>query len=73
MNELFKLKIQEGDHRPLIDYQKLGKAATLAVPTPDHYWPLIYTLGLAEKDENPVIFNDHLVGGSLTMTSVRFG
>ena len=73
MNECFKRKILEGDHRSLIDYRQLGRAAMLAIPTPDHYWPLIYSLGLTSKGDQPVIFNDHLVGGSLTMTSVRFG
>ena len=73
MNELFKSRIGAGDHQALMNYRSLNPAAMLAVPTPDHYWPLIYSLGLAAQDEAPVFFNDILVGGSLTMTSVRFG
>lgn len=73
MNEVFKEKIGSGDHRSLMDYHRLNKAAVLAIPTPDHYWPLIYSLGLTDPGEVPVLFNDLLVGGSLTMTSVRFG
>ena len=73
MNELFKSRIGAGDHKSLMNYRTLNPAAMLAVPTPDHYWPLIYSLGLAAQDEAPVFFNDILVGGSLTMTSVRFG
>jgi 4,5-DOPA dioxygenase extradiol len=73
MNEVFKNKITIGDHRALINYESLNKAAKLAIPTPDHYYPLLYILGLQEKEEQPVFFNDQLVAGSLNMTSVRFG
>jgi len=44
-----------------------------AIPTPDHYLPLIYTLGLKEKSDNISLFNDELIGGSLSMTSVFVG
>jgi 4,5-DOPA dioxygenase extradiol len=55
----------------MIDYQKLSKSATLAVPTPDHYYPLLYVLGLQEKHEKASIFNDTAQMGALTMTSVK--
>jgi 4,5-DOPA dioxygenase extradiol len=51
----------------------LGKEAMLAIPTPEHYLPLIYTLGLQGKQDAVTFFNDKAVGGSLTMTSVKFG
>lgn len=73
MNAVFKKHIIAGDHSALIQYEKLGPAAKLAVPTPDHYYPLLYVLGMQKKGEAPVIFNDKAAGGSLTMTSVRFG
>lgn len=73
INTTFKKLITDGDHRSLIHYEKLGREAKLAIPTPDHYWPLIYTLGLQEKQDNIAFFNDVAVGGSLTMTSVQFG
>lgn len=73
MHELFKEKIVSGDHQALINYQKLSPSAKLAVPTPDHYFPLMYSLALQDKNEEPVFFNDKLVAGSLNMTSVRFG
>ena len=72
MNTLFKKYIAEGNHQAMIDYEKIGKAAKLAIPTPDHYFPLIYTLGLQEKNDVVSFFNDKAVGGSLTMTSVKF-
>jgi len=55
----------------LIDYEKQGQALQLAIPTPEHYLPLIYTLGLKEKQEELSLFNDKLLGGSLSMTSVK--
>ncbi len=72
MNQIFKDKISHGDHKALIEYEKLSKSASLAIPTPDHYYPLIYTLALQGKDEQPQFFNDKAVAGSLTMTSVKF-
>lgn len=73
MNTIFKKKIEENDHSALINYQNLNIAAKLAIPTPDHYYPLIYTLGLKEEKDSISFFNDKPVAGSLTMTSVRFG
>ena len=63
----------DGNFQNLIDYQRQGVALQTAVPSPDHYLPLIYSLGLKEKFENLSLFNDELIGGSLSMTSVRIG
>jgi 4,5-DOPA dioxygenase extradiol len=63
--------IIEGDFQPLLNYNKLGKAFQLAVPTPDHFLPLIYTLALKNKKDNASLFNDKLLAGSLSMTSVK--
>lgn len=73
MNDIFKKKIIDGDDKALMNYESLSSAARLAIPTPDHYYPLMYTLGLRGKNEEPVFFNDKMVGGSLNMTSVKFG
>ena len=73
MNDQFKSLIMNNEHRPLIDFQSLGKEAMLAIPTPEHYLPLMYTLGLKNDNEPVSLFNDKAIGGSLTMTSVRVG
>jgi len=73
INNQFKSLIMNNDHAPLINYSQLGKAAMLAIPTPEHYLPLLYTLGLKNEREEITLFNDKAVGGSLTMTSVRIG
>lgn len=73
MNTIFKEKIGNRDIQSLIDYEKLGAAAKLAIPTPDHYYPLLYNIALQDKQDEISFFNDKLVGGSLNMTSVKFG
>ncbi|WP_292009507.1 4,5-DOPA dioxygenase extradiol [Chryseobacterium sp.] len=70
-NEKIKQLVQDGDHQSLINYQKLGREFQLSIPTPEHYHPLLYILGLQEKDEKVTIFNDALVAGSLNMMSVK--
>lgn len=73
MNQTFKDLILNKKHELLIHYNRLGKEAMLAIPTPEHYLPLLYTLGLQSKDDTVSFFNDKPVGGSLTMTSVKIG
>ena len=73
MNERFKKYISEGDLNPLINFETLGGGAKLAIPTSEHFIPLLYSLSL-KKDNEPVsFFNDKAVAGSLTMTSVKIG
>ena len=72
-NETFKNYILNGNHQPLMSYETLGSEVKLAIPTPEHYLPLLYTLGLQNASEAAVIFNDKAIGGSLTMTSVQIG
>ncbi|MBN8787144.1 MAG: 4,5-DOPA dioxygenase extradiol [Terrimonas sp.] len=72
MNNTFKNLITAGDHQQLIKYETLGTAAKLAIPTPEHYLPLLYTLGLKGSKDSVSFFNDKAVAGSLTMTSVKF-
>ncbi|MBL0357446.1 MAG: 4,5-DOPA dioxygenase extradiol [Chitinophagaceae bacterium] len=70
-NSKMKEYILSGDHHPLINYKSQGKAFDLAIPTPDHYLPLLYILALKEENEKISLFNDKAVAGSLTMTSVK--
>jgi 4,5-DOPA dioxygenase extradiol len=72
-NELFKKHILADNHQPLINYSSLGKAVELSIPTPEHYLPLIYTLALKEEQETITLFNDVVIGGSASMTSVKIG
>jgi 4,5-DOPA dioxygenase extradiol len=65
--------IVDGDHEPLIHYEKQGQAAALSINTAEHYLPLLYILGLKEEGEGVSFFADKLWGGSLSMRSVRVG
>ncbi len=70
-NEKMKGFITDRNHDALLDYHAQGPAMQLAIPTPDHYYPMIYALALQEQQEGLSFFNDEAVMGSLTMTSFR--
>jgi 4,5-DOPA dioxygenase extradiol len=72
-NSIFKDLITKGDHDKLINYTGLGSEVKMAVPTPDHYLPLLYVLALKNDKDQVSFFNDKAVMGSLTMTSVKIG
>jgi 4,5-DOPA dioxygenase extradiol len=67
---LVKSLIDAGAHDELVDYRSLGASVQLAVPTPEHYLPLLYALALKDRNETVSYFNDETVAGSLTMTSL---
>ena len=56
-DERMKMYILEGDHRSLINYKLEGRAFDLAIPTPDHFLPLLYILALREGKEQVTIFS----------------
>jgi 4,5-DOPA dioxygenase extradiol len=73
INDKFKGLITDQHYEPLFNYQSLGTDALMAIPTPEHYMPLMYTLGLRTAADDLSFFNDKAVAGSLTMTSVKIG
>ena len=66
-------RILAGDHRSLVEPETLGPEARDAVPTPEHYLPLVYVLAAAAEGEAPSIFNGRVTLGSISMTGVAFG
>jgi 4,5-DOPA dioxygenase extradiol len=65
--------MQAKDFEALVRYEKLGRDAALAVPTPDHYLPLLYVLGSSDKKE-PIQFPlEGIDGGSMSMRVVQLG
>ncbi|MCY1313583.1 hypothetical protein D9M70_641210 [compost metagenome] len=70
-NGKMKNFILGGNHKALIEFRKQGRAFDLAIPSPEHYLPLLYILALQEQNEATDLFNDKAVAGSLTMTSVK--
>ncbi len=67
-----KTYLLNGDDKSLIDFKNQKKSWQLSIPTPEHFLPLIYTLGFKEDSDDVSLFNDAAVAGSLTMTSVKF-
>lgn len=72
-SDKMKRFILANDHKQLINFKSQGSAFDLAIPTPEHYLPLLYALALQEENEKVTLFNDKAVVGSLTMTSLKIG
>jgi len=70
-NSKLKKLIIDGNHKSIQEYASLGKSVELAVPSPDHFLPLIYTLALKGEKDKISFFNDKTVMGSISMTSVK--
>ena len=71
-DEFVKKSIEQNDVKQLINYTDLGRLATLAHPTNDHYLPLMYAIALRDKTDKLQFFNDSLDLGSMSMRSVIF-
>lgn len=70
-NEKIKKLILAREHKTLTGYASPNQEMALAIPTAEHYIPLLYTLALQEKNESVTIFNDKVVYGSVSMTSIK--
>jgi len=64
-------RIRSGDHAALSHPESLGPEARLAVPTPEHYLPLLYVLAVRRADDRLSFFNE-TVTSAISMTSVMF-
>jgi 4,5-DOPA dioxygenase extradiol len=62
-----------GDHQPLIDYRSMGQDAMQAVPSPDHFLPLLYVIALQKQDEVVSFPVEGFDGGSVSMLAVKIG
>jgi 4,5-DOPA dioxygenase extradiol len=61
------------EHVPLVDYESLGPDAALAVPTPEHYLPLLYVLAAQREDDPVPMFNDVIEMGAVSMLGLKIG
>ncbi len=73
MDRMFTQLILSGDHQRLIDYDRLGPSARLAVPTSEHYLPLLYVLARQDAEDDMVFFTEKVTLGSVSMRSLRIG
>jgi len=62
-----------GEDGRLVAYEELGRDAMLSVPTPDHYLPLMYVLGVRRPGEAVTFPVEGVDGGSVSMLAVRLG
>ena len=65
--------ILDGEHEPLIHFEKGGKSAALAINSAEHYLPLLYILALQKVGEPVSFFNEKIWGGALSMRGLRIG
>ena len=65
--------ITQNEHEPIIHFEQGDQAAALAINSAEHYVPLLYTLALKDEDEPVSFFADKVMGGSISMRSVRIG
>ena len=68
-----RARIEAGDHAALAAWDALGPDARLSIPTPEHYLPLLYVLGVQQPGDGVRLFNAATVLGSISMTSVLIG
>jgi 4,5-DOPA dioxygenase extradiol len=66
-------RVGKRDHQLLVDYAGLGADARLSVPTPEHYLPLLYILGLQDPGERAAVLVDGIQNASISMLSVVIG
>lgn len=69
-NDYIRTAIVTDTPEHVVNYASQGEAAALSVPTPEHYWPLLYVLGARMPGDRPTFSPDHIDHGSLSMTSV---
>lgn len=62
-----------GEYKPLIEYEELGPAALLSIPTPDHYLPMLYVLATRQKGDLITFPVEGVDGGSISMLTAQVG
>jgi len=72
-NNHIKQLIVASDHQSIIDYKKMGAASKLAVPSAEHFLPLLYILGLQSNNEHIRFFNEKVTFGTISMLSLQLG
>ncbi|MFI5263563.1 MAG: dioxygenase, partial [Candidatus Kapaibacterium sp.] len=69
-DEKIRTALEKRDHKSIIGYEQFGSAARLAVPTNEHYLPMLYAIALQGKNENVSFFNAKNMAGSISMRSM---
>jgi 4,5-DOPA dioxygenase extradiol len=72
-DNVVKDRITRKEYDDLLNYEKLGMAAKMAIPTPDHYYPLIYALGAGGRKEDIQFTYEEIQMGSIDMLCLQIG
>jgi len=72
-DEQVKANLLSRNHTDLIRYPNMGSTALLAVPTLDHYLPLIYAIALQEKNDPLTFVHEGFQHGSISMRCIQIG
>jgi 4,5-DOPA dioxygenase extradiol len=72
-DETLRRLILAADHDAIIHYERLGRTARLAVPTNEHFLPLLYVLALWEHNEAIRFFAEKVTLGAISMRSLQIG
>lgn len=72
-DEVVKSKLISGDFQPLVNYHTLGALSQMAIPSNDHYLPMLYTLGIADKGEAVEQLYEGMQYGSISMRCFKIG
>lgn len=70
-NESIKQMVTDRDYNGLIDFRSKGTPFAYSIPTPEHYLPLLYVLSASDENDELQFFNDTIIGGSLSMLSIK--
>lgn len=72
-DEWMKSRLLARDDKALIEDYTSTESGKLSIPTPDHYYPFLYSLGAADKDEIPKFIFEEIHNGSISMRTMVFG
>jgi 4,5-DOPA dioxygenase extradiol len=66
-DSIVKTQLDKGDFQSLVNYRQFGKTALMSIPSTDHYLPMLYVLGLADKNEQLTYLFEGMQYGSISM------
>jgi 4,5-DOPA dioxygenase extradiol len=72
-DERVKHDLLERNHQDLLDCQDMSRAASLSIPTLDHYLPMIFAIGLQEKDDGLEFIHEGFQNRSISMRCFKIG
>ena len=72
-DEKVRANLVTRNDKALIRYESMGPSSCLAVPTPDHYLPMIYAIALRQKDEPLAFTYEGFHHASISMRCFQIG